>query len=84
MVTRLKADSIPNQHTQIQGSMRGFEIIQTAERAVVLTVTATGTDAVPLRLRDAGLTVQVACAGAPLQVKPTVPDRPARGVMLRL
>lgn len=84
MVTRLTADSTPNQHTQIHCSKCGFEIIQTAERAVVFTVTVIGADAVPLRLRDPGLTVHVACAGAPLQVKLTVPDRPAWGVTLRL
>lgn len=38
----------------------------------------------PFKLTDDGLKVQVAPDGAPLQLKPTAPDRPPSGVMLML
>ena len=78
------ADTIAKNHTHIHGAAGGFGLSQIADLAVVLTATVTGTVADPLRLRDAGLTVQVASSGAPLQAKPTVPERPAWGVMLSL
>ena len=55
----------------------------TAEAAVVLTVTVKGTAAVPVT--DTGLVgLHVACAGAPPQVKFTVPVNPPVGLIWRL
>jgi hypothetical protein len=78
------AASSANIHSQIQGPAGGFGLIRTAERAVVLTDTVVDAAPDPLRLTEEGFTVQVACDGAPLQVKLTVPDRPFSAAMLRL
>jgi hypothetical protein len=78
------ANNVANNHTHFHGAVGGFGPSQIAERAVVLTITLIGADADPLRLMDVGFTVQVASSGAPLQVKPTDPERPPRGVILSL
>jgi hypothetical protein len=47
-----------------------------AERAVVVTLTVAVAAVVPVKVTEAGETVQLAVAGAPLQVKATVPVKP--------
>jgi hypothetical protein len=78
------ADIIASSHIHIHSPAGGFSLIPIPERAVVLTVTVTGTALDPFKLAEAGFTVQVASDGAPLQVKLTVPDSPHCGVILRL
>jgi hypothetical protein len=52
-----------------------------AERAAVLTLTVKLAGVVPFNVREAGLTRQLAAAGAPLQLRltfPVAPDVPLR------
>jgi hypothetical protein len=62
-------------------NIRRFETsllgVNTADRAVVVTLTVAVAGVVPLNVTDAGETVQAASAGAPLQVRATFPINPA-------